>query len=135
MGVPDPANDPPESRGEGTRGVIIGYDPAVVVYADAPEKRQKLLAIGQRMPAGLRQNGSGEIVIEVGEVRSRYVTRLVGPAPGRRIRQVESAVDHDQRRVAGHAGKLVGGYEWFVVRTFAHSRCHSRRTGCRSISK
>ena len=86
---------PPIPGGDGPVAVVVSDDGAVGIQPPAAERRRKLGAIRQRMPAFVGIRSARKIVVEVRVARARYVAAQVRGSTGRRVRQCETAVDGD----------------------------------------
>ena len=87
--VPQPAQQPPEPRGVGSRALIVGNHLHLGVDTPSPEARRHLIDRRQRMSARRGGDLAGQIMVQVGVQLRVECARLrmpPGPTPGARDR-------------------------------------------------
>jgi hypothetical protein len=72
--VAEVAEEPPETRGDGPRRIIVADHDGILLDADAREHRGEGVCGRQGMPAGARAGWRGELAVEVDEYGPRNVT-------------------------------------------------------------
>jgi hypothetical protein len=98
--MPQPAQHPPEARGNRSVGLVVGDDLGIVADPDRTQPGGESVRRRQRMAAGVRSNGRRQVSIEVGVARSGDMRPQVRLAPGLRVHEIETAVNDGQPRLA-----------------------------------
>ena len=93
--VPEPAQHPPQAHRPVAAHVVVDHDLAAGRDAAAVHLLREDVEVGQRMPAVLARLRSGEVVVDVHEVRVGNVALGVDLRSAVRVHQVVARVDHD----------------------------------------
>ena len=107
--VTEPAQHPPQTRGEHAGVLIVDDDLLRGVDADAAEQLCGGLRRGQRVTSVRAVLRAGQILVDMQERRTGYVRLLkfIG-APSLRLHQVVAHVEQRKRRIGQSFGQLVG---------------------------
>ena len=92
--MPHPAQHPPESRREHTRGGVVGDDLGPGCHAPAGQRLGEGGRRGQWVPAALRRHRPRQVAHEVGVDGARNMPLRPGQRARPRVGQVEPAVQH-----------------------------------------
>lgn len=88
---------PPEPCGPRATGVVIGHEQTPRREADARQRGPEIRCRWQGVPATRGCSRTGEIAIEVEEVRAGHMALCIGAFTGAGITEGEPAIDHDRR--------------------------------------
>ena len=109
--VPDPSQQPPQSRSDGARDIIVENHLSVVPYAPAGQGFYQLIRVRQRVATIRRANRCGEIVIEMGVSSSRYMPFTVRGEACIRLGKLKSTIDDNPVGLANMSGERLGVYQ------------------------